>query len=116
VLVFVRVSVLFFLLRFCYVKTWLRNFIWCQIVLNLTSGLILLMLFIFICDPISQNWTPKVLATHCDRRMSVSILTSSLTIALDLLVLSVPFCVFPTLRMARRIKVTILLMFGLGLM
>jgi hypothetical protein len=78
-------------------------------------GIAFLCVFLTNCQPISQEWDP-VPGGHC-RDLNIEELTSiSLNMVMDTLIVVLPMPSLWHLRMAARNKITITVMFGMGLL
>jgi hypothetical protein len=71
---------------------------------------------VFMCLPIASNWDPAVPKGKCINLAVFTLVMCGFTIVTDLATLAVPFWIFLELRMARKAKVALLIVFALGFM
>lgn len=115
VLAFVKASVLVFLLRLGGQKPGVR---WAIHGLNLFNGLQAVVIFLVAllqCLPISANWDAAAMANAKCVDVSFHVTISCLTILTDLLVIALPFWIFLGLQMPKAAKVAVIGIFMLGL-
>jgi hypothetical protein len=116
ILAMVKISVLIFMLRLIGpTKVGLKYTMWT--IIYFTGGLTIAIFFcvIFVCDPIAYNWNPTIPGGHCFDRKPFAMWTAGVTIATDLVTVALPFWIFLSLRMNRKIKVAVLFVFAIGL-
>jgi len=112
---FVKSSVLFFLLRLGGHKPGIR---WSIHVLNVANMFLMISVFmasVFTCVPIRKYWY-RGIPGHCNNEGLQYIVTSSITVLTDILVVLLPIKIVVGLQMAMRLKVGLMLVLTLGFM
>lgn len=114
-LALVKSSVLFFLLRLGGHHLYLRRSI--QILNWSNIALLVAVLFasIFTCVPIQKYWD-RTIEGRCNNEALQYIITSSITVATDILVLIMPIKIVFGLQMAKRLKVILVSLLCAGVM
>ncbi|KAK7993776.1 hypothetical protein PG989_007157 [Apiospora arundinis] len=110
---FVKSSVLFFLLRIGGHKPRIR---WSIHALNVSNLLLMVSVFmasVFTCVPVYKYWYRDV-PGHCNIEGLQYIVTSSITVLTDILVLLLPIKIVVGLQMPTRLKVGLMLVLTLG--
>ncbi|KAK7409380.1 hypothetical protein QQX98_008442 [Neonectria punicea] len=116
VLAFVKASILVFLLRLQGHNKTIHRSIWGLIIANALHAVAIFFAALFQCVPIETNWNSELRAdpnTRCIDN-SFHIIQSSLTIAMDVMILVLPFWIFLGLRMPRGAKIAVLGIFAIG--
>jgi hypothetical protein len=115
ILAIVKQSVLIFLLRLGGPKTGVRTAVWIVSALNVTEMIAVFLVVIFQCNPIRANWDLALAPTaKCINQATFGLTTGALTILTDLTTLAIPMYIFYGLRINRRTKVALILVFLLG--
>ncbi|KPM40733.1 hypothetical protein AK830_g5814 [Neonectria ditissima] len=117
VLASVKASILVFLLRLQGHNTTIFRTIWGLLIANGLHAVAIFFGALLQCVPIETNWHPELRKdpdTRCIDN-SFHIIQSSLTIAMDVMILALPFWIFLGLRMPRGAKIAVLGIFGIGL-
>ncbi|KAK1542027.1 integral membrane protein [Colletotrichum paranaense] len=115
ILALVKQSVLIFLIRFSGVKDVVRYVVWATATFNLALMIATFVAVIFQCTPIEKNWKPT-LAGSCLEQFSFGISTACLTILTDLVSVGLPFYIFLGLKMQKKRKIGLMIVFMLGIM
>ncbi|KAH8895311.1 hypothetical protein GQ53DRAFT_838978 [Thozetella sp. PMI_491] len=115
ILSLVKISVLLFLLRIASIKDNVRIAIWVLIGIFTAYMIAVALAVVFVCDPIAFNWDPSIKDARCFNKIAFVLGTSSITCFTALVTLAVPFWIFLSLRMARKAKIAVLVIFALGL-
>jgi hypothetical protein len=71
------------------------------------------LVFLFQCDPIASRWEVAT-GAKCIRVDILSVSMATVSIVTDLLTLSVPFALFLGLRVSKRMKNSLIVVFLLG--
>ncbi|KAK1638526.1 integral membrane protein [Colletotrichum phormii] len=114
ILALVKQSVLIFLLRFSGFKDVVRYIVWGTAAFNLALMIATFVTVIFQCMPIEKNWKPT-LAGSCIQQFSFGISTACLTILTDLVTVGLPFYIFLGLKMQKKRKIGLMIVFMLGI-
>ncbi|KXH50132.1 integral membrane protein [Colletotrichum simmondsii] len=114
ILALVKQSVLIFLIRFSGVKDVVRYVVWVTATFNLALMIATFVAVIFQCTPIEKNWKPT-LAGSCIQQFSLGISTACLTILTDLVSVGLPSYVFLGLKMQKKRKIGLMIVFMLGI-
>ncbi|OHE92260.1 integral membrane protein [Colletotrichum orchidophilum] len=114
ILSLVKQSVLIFLLRFSGVKDVVRYIVWGTATFNLALMVATFIVVIFQCTPIEKNWKPAI-AGECINQFSFGISTACLTILTDLIAVGLPFYIFLGLKMQKKRKIGLMIVFMLGI-
>jgi hypothetical protein len=115
ILSMVKVSILLFLLRLAGTKPGVRTAIWALLLFTVSFMVAIFFCVVFVCIPISYGWD-RVGNGHCFDKRPFSMWTGAVTLFTDLLTLALPFWILLGLRMARRVKIALLVVFALGFM
>ncbi|KAK7434770.1 integral membrane protein [Colletotrichum acutatum] len=115
ILALVKQSLLIFLIRFSGVKDVVRYVVWGTAAFNLALMIATFVAVIFQCTPIEKNWRPT-LAGSCIQQFSFGISTACLTILTDLVSVGLPFHIFLGLKMQKKRKIGLMIVFMLGIM
>ncbi|KAI1323163.1 hypothetical protein F5Y16DRAFT_384598 [Xylariaceae sp. FL0255] len=113
ILVFVKASILLFLLRLFGQKPGVRCFIIWLNAANMASLVAVFMATVFQCTPIAKAWEFDLKGT-CISRKVLFTTSSSFTIATDLIMLALPLRIFIDLKIPRRTKIALMVVFLLG--
>ncbi|KAK3349174.1 hypothetical protein B0T25DRAFT_547383 [Lasiosphaeria hispida] len=112
-LALVKVSALLFLLRLGGTKKRVRIACRAMIVFNLALMVTFFLIFLFQCLPIKSLWV-TVPSAHCVRRDVISVSLAVANIVTDILTLSIPFLLFLSLKISKRARNALLVVFLLG--
>lgn len=115
ILAIVKQSVLIFLLRLASIKRGVRIVVWVTAVFNAALMIATLLVVILQCDPVALNWDPT-LEGSCIDKVRFAVSTACLTIVTDIIALALPFYIFLGLKIDRKKKIGLLLVFLLGIM
>jgi len=112
-LALVKASALVFLLRLGWIKR--KVLISCRILiaLNLAHMASFFLIFLFQCQPVQSRWEVGGEA-KCLRVDLLSIIMAVISIVTDLLTLSVPFALFLDLRVSKKLRNSLIVVFLLG--
>ena len=104
------------MLRLGRIKMSVRYACWALIVVNILAGTALLLACLLQCVPIHTYWQIKMRKMYgsCFKMDIFSVSSGGINVATDLATLSVPFIIFLGLRVQRRVKVCLLVVFSLG--
>lgn len=111
----VKSSVLFFLLRLGGHDTAVRRSIYLLNTVNLMLLVSVFMASIFTCVPISKYWNPSM-DGHCNRQDLQYIITSSITVITDVLVMIIPVKLVVGLQMTKRTKISLITVLCIGIL
>ena len=115
ILAIVKQSVLIFLLRLSGPKTGVRMAVWIVSGFNVAEMIAVFLVVIFQCNPIAANWDLASAPTaKCVNQSTFGLTTGALTILTDLTTLAIPIYIFFGLKINRRIKLALILVFMLG--
>ncbi|OLN87817.1 hypothetical protein CCHL11_00418 [Colletotrichum chlorophyti] len=114
ILALVKQSVLIFLLRFSGVKNVVRNIVWGTAIFNFALMIATFFTVIFQCTPIEMNWKP-MMPGNCIEQFTFGVSTACLTILTDLIAVALPFYIFLGLKMNRKRKIGLMVVFMLGI-
>lgn len=115
ILAIVKQSVLIFLLRLGGTKDGVRAVVWIVSVFNVAEMIAVFFAVIFQCSPIAANWDLALAPTaHCFDASVFGLTTGGLTILTDLFTLAIPIYIFFDLRINKRTKMALILVFMLG--
>ena len=92
----------------------IRVVVWATLAVVLASALSFIFVFIFMCDPIRQQWTIDRVG-HCKDQISVLKWLITVNFVTDVAVVCIPLRRVWKLQMCMTEKVTIVLCFALGL-
>ncbi|KAI1337819.1 hypothetical protein F5Y15DRAFT_145016 [Xylariaceae sp. FL0016] len=113
ILALVKTSILLFLLRLFGQKPGVRRFIVWLNTANIANMIAVFFAIVFQCIPIEKSWDPLVEGTCIDRRVLFTA-SSAFNILTDLLVLGLPLRIFVDLKIPRRTKIALMVVFLLG--
>ena len=112
----VKASVLLFMLRLGGTKRSVRYACWALVVVNVTAGVAIFLACLLQCVPLNTYWEMKARKTSgsCVKMDIFSVAAGGINVATDLATLALPFVIFLKLRLQRRVKVCLLVVFSLG--
>jgi hypothetical protein len=110
----VKSSVLIFLSRLFGQKDWVRRFLLWLNVANISQMVGVFFAIILQCTPVAFNWDPTITGGYCVDRRVLYISTSVFNIITDILILGLPLWIFSSLRIPKRTKTALLIVFLLG--
>ncbi|KAI1265144.1 hypothetical protein F5Y18DRAFT_427266 [Xylariaceae sp. FL1019] len=113
ILALVKSSILLFLLRLFGQKPGVRRFIVWVNAANIGNMIGVFFATIFQCIPVEKNWRPFLEGTCIDRGIFFTA-SSSFNILTDMLILGLPLKIFLGLKIPRRTKIVLLVVFLLG--
>ncbi|KAI1854871.1 hypothetical protein JX265_002510 [Neoarthrinium moseri] len=113
ILALVKTSILLFLLRLFGQKPGVRRFIIWLNTANILNMFAIFFAIVFQCFPIEKIWDPTRPGSCVDRRV-LFVTSSSINILTDLLVLGLPLRIFLDLKIPRRTKIALMVVFLLG--
>lgn len=114
ILALVKSSVLLFLLRLGGQKPGVRWTIHSLNAFNIGLMIAIFVTVIFQCTPVNFFWDRTIPGGHCVDTGAFYVATAGLTILTDVLVLALPFWIFLGLKMPAKVKIALLVVFGLG--
>ncbi len=114
ILALVKSSVLIFLTRLFGQKTWVRRSLLLLNVANISQMVAVFFAILLQCTPIPFNWDPSIRGGYCVDRRVLYLSTAVFNIITDVLILGLPLFVFASLRIPKRTKVALLIVFLLG--
>lgn len=114
ILALVKSSVLIFLTRLFGQKDWVRRFLLWLNVANISQMVAVFFAIILQCTPVAFNWDPTIRGGYCVDRRALYISTAVFNIVTDILILGLPLWVFSSLRIPKRAKIALLVVFLLG--
>jgi hypothetical protein len=114
ILALVKSSVLIFLTRIFGQKDWVRRSLLWLNVANISQMVAVFFAIVLQCTPVAFNWDPTIRGGHCVDRRILFVSTAVFNIVTDILILGLPLYVFSTLRIPRRAKIALLVVFLLG--
>ncbi|KAK3295775.1 uncharacterized protein B0H64DRAFT_417402 [Chaetomium fimeti] len=114
ILALVKSSVLIFLSRLFGQKDWVRRFLLWLNVANISQMVGVFFAIILQCTPVSFNWDPTVQGGYCVDRRVLYISTAAFNILTDILILGLPLWIFSSLRIPKRTKIALHIVFLLG--
>ncbi|KAL2156296.1 hypothetical protein VTH82DRAFT_1041 [Thermothelomyces myriococcoides] len=114
ILALVKSSVLVFLIRLFGQRRWVRRFFVCFNAANLSQMVGVFFAIIFQCIPISRNWDFTITDGYCVDRRVLYLFTAAFNIVVDILILGLPLWVFSSLKIPKRAKTALLIVFLLG--
>lgn len=113
ILALVKTSILLLLLRLFGQKPGVKRFIIWINMANLGMMIAVFLATVLQCIPINKTWQPELAGTCIDRRILFTVL-SSFNIATDILIIALPLRIFIDLKIPRRTKIALMLIFLLG--
>lgn len=115
ILAIVKQSILIFLLRLASINQKVRKIVWGVAIFNAALMVAVFLVVIFQCSPIAMNWD---LSLHgkCIKQLEFGISTACLTILTDLIAVALPFYIFVGLKLPKKTKAALIVVFLLGLM
>ncbi|KAL2201119.1 hypothetical protein P885DRAFT_73471 [Corynascus similis CBS 632.67] len=114
ILALVKSSILIFLIRLFGQRKWVRRFLVWLNVINISQMVGVFFAILLQCTPISLNWDPTVSGGYCVDRRILYISTSAFNIVTDVLILGLPLWIFSSLKIPKRAKTALLIIFLLG--
>ncbi|KAH6624705.1 hypothetical protein B0J18DRAFT_186795 [Chaetomium sp. MPI-SDFR-AT-0129] len=116
ILALVKSSVLIFLSRIFGQKDWVRRFLLWLNVVNISQMVGVFFAIILQCTPVAFNWDLTIPGGHCVDRRVLYLLTAAFNILTDILIMGLPVWIFWGLRIPKRTKIALLVIFALGLL
>ncbi|EAQ91150.1 hypothetical protein CHGG_03085 [Chaetomium globosum CBS 148.51] len=114
ILALVKSSVLIFLTRLFGQKDWVRrSLLWLNVV-NISQMVGVFFAIILQCTPVSFFWDPTIRGGYCVDRRVLYVSTAAFNIVTDILIIGLPLFIFSSLRIPRRTKTALLIVFLLG--
>ncbi|KAI1117083.1 hypothetical protein F5Y14DRAFT_448469 [Nemania sp. NC0429] len=113
ILALAKTSILLLLLRLFWQKPGVKRFIVYMNAANIGMMIAVLLATVVQCIPIQKTWQPSLAGVCIDRKILFTTL-SSFNIFTDILILAVPLSIFIGLRIPRRSKIALMLVFLLG--
>ncbi|TEA21783.1 Satratoxin biosynthesis SC1 cluster protein 4 [Colletotrichum sidae] len=112
---FSKLSVLFLYLRLS-PQLWFRRGVWFLITTVTCYSIVYVFMSIFSCKPIRASWDLSIPVKEvvCLDKLTVYISLSVANIVMDILILLLPIPVVVPLQMAKRQKISLILLFGTG--
>ncbi|KAG7290729.1 hypothetical protein NEMBOFW57_000732 [Staphylotrichum longicolle] len=114
ILALVKSSVLIFLTGLFGQKDWVRRSLLWLNVANISQMVAVFFAIVLQCTPVAFNWDPTISGGHCVDRRVLYLSTSVFNIVTDLIILGLPLWVFSSLRIPKRTKIALLVVFLLG--
>ncbi|KAK3302295.1 uncharacterized protein B0T15DRAFT_496765 [Chaetomium strumarium] len=114
ILALVKSSVLIFLTRLFGQKDGVRRFLLWLNVANISQLVAVFFAIVLQCLPIQFNWDPTLRGGRCVDRRILYISTAAFNIVTDFLILGLPLWIFSSLRIPKRTKIALLVVFLLG--
>ncbi|PYI00339.1 hypothetical protein BO78DRAFT_268904, partial [Aspergillus sclerotiicarbonarius CBS 121057] len=108
-----KISILLLYLRL-FPVAWVIRIAWTTIGVILTWAIATILAGCLICRPFAFNWDPSIPGGTCGSQVSSFAVTGVINLATDLLVLAIPLPLLYRLQMSRFKKVTLISVFGLG--
>ncbi|KAI0144075.1 MFS general substrate transporter [Hypoxylon sp. NC0597] len=110
-----KTSVLIFYLRLSKnTQKVLRLASWAVLGLVNVAGVVLTLISIFQCRPLSASYDPLVVPTYCIPILTQFICSAPINVVTDLAILALPLPVLTSMRLPRRQKVILIFTFALG--
>ncbi len=113
ILALVKTSILLFLQRLFGQRPGVRRFIVWMNTANIGMMIGVFFATILQCIPINKTWEPALEGTCIDRRILFTV-SSSFNILTDMLMLALPLSIFINLKIPRRTKIALMVVFLLG--
>ncbi|AEO69110.1 uncharacterized protein THITE_2130781 [Thermothielavioides terrestris NRRL 8126] len=114
ILALVKSSVLIFLTRLFGQKDGVRRFLLWLNVANVSQMVAIFFAILLQCLPIAFNWDPTIKGGRCVDRRSLYVVNSVFNIVTDFLILGLPLWIFSSLKLPKRTKIPLLIIFLLG--
>ncbi len=114
ILALVKSSVLIFLTRLFGQKDWVRRSLLWLNVANISQMVAVFFAIMLQCTPVAFNWDLTIRGGHCVDRRILYVSTSVFNILTDFIILGLPLWVFTSLKIPRRTKIALLVVFLLG--
>ncbi|KAL1837086.1 hypothetical protein VTJ49DRAFT_4296 [Mycothermus thermophilus] len=114
ILALVKSSVLIFLGRLFGQKNWIRRFLLWLNVINISQMVAVFFAILLQCIPVAFNWDPTIPGGYCVDRRVLYISTAVFNIVMDILIIGFPLWIFSKLRIPKRTKIGLLIVFTLG--
>ncbi|KAI0105521.1 hypothetical protein GGR51DRAFT_191905 [Nemania sp. FL0031] len=113
ILALVKTSILLLLLRLFGQKPGVKRFIVWINMANLGMMIAVFLATVLQCIPINKTWQPELEGTCLDRRILFTVV-STFNIVTDILILALPLRIFIDLKIPRRTKIALMMIFLLG--
>ncbi|KAI1128061.1 hypothetical protein F5Y10DRAFT_182181 [Nemania abortiva] len=113
ILALVKTSILLLLLRLFGQKPGVKRFIIWINTANLGMMIAVFLATVLQCIPINKTWQPEIEGTCIDRRVLFTV-SSTFNIVTDILILALPLRIFIDLKIPRRTKIALMMIFLLG--
>lgn len=110
---FSKLSILAFYLRLSPAR-WFRMLVWCLIGFVSAYSIAYFLVNIFGCSPITASWDLSIENKTCVDTLTSYMVLSIANIIMDCCTLALPVPVVLPLQMARRQKISLILLFGMG--
>ncbi|KAK4241886.1 hypothetical protein C8A03DRAFT_11846 [Achaetomium macrosporum] len=114
ILALVKSSVLIFLTRLFGQKDSVRRFLLWLNVANISQLVAVFFAIVLQCLPIQFNWDPTIRGGRCVDRRILYISTAIFNIVTDFMILGLPLWIFSSLKIPKRTKIALLVVFLLG--
>lgn len=114
ILALVKSSVMIFLSRLFGQRDWIRRFLLWLNVVNISQMVAVFFAIVLQCTPVPFNWDPTIVGGYCVDRRVLYIFSAAFNILTDILILGLPLWVFSSLRIPKRTKIALLIVFLLG--
>jgi hypothetical protein len=114
ILALVKSSVMIFLSRLFGQRDWIRRFLLWLNIANISQMVAVFFAIVLQCTPVPFNWDPTISGGYCVDRRALYIFSAAFNIATDILILGLPLWVFSSLRIPKRTKIALLIVFLLG--
>jgi hypothetical protein len=114
ILALVKSSVMIFLSRLFGQRDWIRRFLLWLNVVNISQMVAVFFAIVLQCTPVAFNWDPTIRGGYCVDRRVLYMFSAAFNIATDILILGLPLWVFSSLRIPKRTKIALLIVFLLG--
>jgi hypothetical protein len=117
-MIFIKLSIALFLLRFAVQKRY-RVILWVSMALFSIWGITLVIWDIFQCTPIQAQWDPTIQDAKCvspQQLVNSAYATSALAISSDLFYSLLPIPMVWSVKMSRQAKAGVILLLGLGIL
>lgn len=115
ILAIVKQSVLIFLLRLASIKPKIRTIVWITAVFNACLMIATLLCVVFQCTPVNSYWNRNVKG-HCIDQISFAVASACMSILTDIIALALPFWIFLGLKIDKKKKIALMIVFLLGLL
>lgn len=114
ILALAKTSLLLLLLRLFGQKPGVRRFIVWVNTANIGMMIAVFLATVVQCIPIQKTWQPTSLEGRCIDRRTLFTVLSSFNIFTDILIIALPLSIFIGLKIPRRTKIALMLVFLLG--